>query len=158
MDLYDQMAETSKSFVLSHLDAYLAQDTSILSRDLVPEAHRRIGPATFEQKFHPNGWSNVQYEESLVAKFRAFKGMKIQINNVTVDTKQQRASVHSSHIWTQSTAGQVWDWPMEFMWILDFNKEGDKVTKILQFVDTHNAMSFGRKIQQGEIDGQANGH
>jgi hypothetical protein len=158
MALYDKMAETSKAFVLSHLEAYLAQDTSILSRDLAPDAHRRVGPAVFEQEFRPNGWTNAEYEETLAPKFRAFKGMKLEVNDVTVDTKKLRATVHSSHIWTQSTAGQLWDWPMEFIWILDLNQEGDKVTKILEFVDTHNAMTFGRKIKQGEIDGHTNKH
>ncbi|KAF2258320.1 hypothetical protein CC78DRAFT_537893 [Lojkania enalia] len=158
MDLYDRMAETSKAFVLSHLDAYLAKDTSILSRDLTPDAHRRVGPLTFEQEFRPNGWTNSEYEETLTPKFQAFKDMKLEIIDITVDTKKLRSTVHSSHIWTQSTAGQLWDWPMEFIWILDLNKEGDKVTKILEFVDTHNAITFGGRIKRGEIDGHAHEH
>jgi len=157
-DLYDRMAETSKAFVMSHLESYLAKDTSILSRDLTPDAHRRVGPVTFEQRFRPQGWSNAEYEETLTTKFAAFKGMKLEINDVTVDTKKLRSTVHSSHVWTQSTKGEIWDWPMEFIWILDLTKEGDKVTKILEFVDTHNAMTFGGKIKAGEIDGHAAKH
>ena len=153
MDLYDKMAETSRAFVMSHLDAYRAQDTSILSRDLTPNAHRRVGPATFEQRFKPQGWSNAEYEETLKPKFRAFKDMKLEINDVTVDTKKRRATVHSSHVWIQSTKGDMWDWPMEFIWILDLTEEGDKVTKILEFVDTHNAMTYGGKLKSGEVDG-----
>ena len=158
MDTYDKMAETSRAFVMSHLDAYLAQDTSILSRNLAADAHRRVGPLKFELEFRPKGWSNVEYEDTLATKFAAFKDMKLEINDVTVDTMKQRSTVHSSHIWTQSTAGQLWDWPMEFIWILDLNKEGDKVTRILEFVDTHAAMTFGNKIKQGDIDGHASSH
>lgn len=156
MDLYSQMSETSKAFVLSHLEAYLERDTSILSRNLVPDAHRRVCPATFEQEFRPDGWNNPEYEETLAHSFPAFKGMKLEINDVMVDTEKRRATVHSSHMWTVSTAGQLWDMPMEFIWILDFNKEGDKVTKILEFVDTHSAMTFGRKMREGEIDKPGN--
>lgn len=153
MDLYDKMAKTSEAFVLSHLEAYLARDTSILSRNVDPNARRRVGPLTFEQRFRPNGWTNAEYEETLAPKFKAFKDMKLKINDVTVDTRKLRSTVHSSHVWIQSSDGQLWDWPMEFIWILDLNKEGDKVTNILEFVDTHNAMTWGDKLKAGEIDG-----
>lgn len=158
MDLYDQMAETSKAFVLDHLDAYLAQDPSILSRHLHPDAHRRVGPARFEQDFRPDGWSNGEYEECLAPKLRITKGMKLEINDVLVDTKKLRATVHSSHLWTLPTAGQSSSWSMEFIWVLDMNKEGDKVTKILEFVDTQHSVTVGRHLKQLEIDGNGNKH
>ncbi|KAF2158583.1 hypothetical protein M409DRAFT_30910 [Zasmidium cellare ATCC 36951] len=144
-DLYERMAETSKAMVLSHVDAFNAQDTSILSRDLVPDTHRRIAPATFEQEFHPTGWSNRQYEESLAPMLGKLHGMKIEINDVIVDTKKMRSTVHSSHIWTVPIEGEVTDWPMEFVWILELSETGDKVLNILEFVDTHYAVTFYQK-------------
>jgi hypothetical protein len=158
MDLYNQMTEISKALVLSYLESFLAKDTSILSRDLVPEAHRRVGLVVFEQRYRPKGWTNVECEENLKPKFEALKDMKLEINDVLVDTKRLRTTVNSSHVWTQSTNGQLWDWPTEFLWILNLTEDGGKVTKILEFVDTHSAMTYGGEIKAGEIDGHSHEH
>ncbi|KAK4502080.1 hypothetical protein PRZ48_007891 [Zasmidium cellare] len=144
-DLYERIAKTSKAMVMSHLDAFNAQDTTILSRDLVSDTHRRVAPLTFEKQFRPTGWSNKQYEDNLAPMFVKFHGMKIEINDVIVDVEKKRSTVHSSHIWTVPLEGEVVDWPMEFVWILELNETGDKVLKILEFVDTHYAVTFNQK-------------
>ncbi|TDZ33884.1 hypothetical protein C8035_v000596 [Colletotrichum spinosum] len=136
---------TLREFLLGYQTAKEHNDPSFISRALAPECIRYIAPVSFLTAMGaPTDFTfDVKSYQAQFAKELPVQGVnKTEINDIIIDAVGRKASASTVFHGKYSSSEKL---KLEFAWFLDFNEDGTKVTRILEWLDTTEALKFQAK-------------
>ena len=142
--LYKTIHATATRFMDSYNSAFSQRDVSFLSSTLTQDCTRSIAPASFLPTLGVRNvsFSNTEYEAIIGAEFPAIDAARIEVKRLAVDDIQKSAFIKGDfHLTLKGQPESC----LEFMFLLDMVESGDRVERIIQFVDTAESMK-GRAI------------
>ncbi|KAF9765349.1 hypothetical protein IL306_002437 [Fusarium sp. DS 682] len=133
--LREAIEHTSRQFFASYIDAGESNDASIINRNVDKDCKRYYRPLTLLDFFGvPSDFAheNDAYEGGIANNLKKGAIKTCQVSNMTIDVKARKsaATTKSDMVFKD---GEVL--VMEHAWILDFNEDGSKVVKVLEFCD-----------------------
>jgi hypothetical protein len=138
---------TVKSYITSFIDARTQNNPSLVNRNLTPDCTRSMLPSTLG-----GGFSMTNY-----AYLHAFtEGLKVggmhenTIFDLIIDVDTRKAAVTTIAELVFNNGEEI---KLDFSWFLHFNQDGDKIFKIVEFVDSEKFKSV--KGREGELSGEA---
>ncbi|WYZ35720.1 hypothetical protein EsH8_X_000367 [Colletotrichum jinshuiense] len=146
---FRQTAEaTIKSFLESYTDGASQNDPSIINRDVTPDCTRHLLPGSMLKAFGmpPDfGISTDAYEKNFAKDIRAFSVHDNVISNLVIDAETRKAAFTSvSKIVFKDGSESL---ALEFSWFLDFNEDGSKVKKVIEFCDKDSVVIVHAKVE-----------
>ncbi|KAF0644643.1 hypothetical protein FPSE5266_01891 [Fusarium pseudograminearum] len=149
--------ETVNSFLSSYEDGRVQNDTSIINRDVTPECTRQLLPASLLKALGaPESvvFSNDQYEK-LYADDLAVGGVYNTVTkNLVIDAEARRAAVTSKSDFKYKDGDSL---VVEFSWTLNFNEDGTKIDKVIEFADADAVKRMAAKAQELQASRETNG-
>lgn len=142
--LYFQLHQTAEAFINSYDQEKCAEDITNLSTTLTPDCKRYISPSNTDDG--SPALSNSDYETLQSREFSLAAARSIEIRDITVDEVQRKAAVYSLHRITlnEESGGKTWEF--EIMFTLWMTREGTKIERINQFVDSQAAARFREEV------------
>ncbi|KAH8807495.1 hypothetical protein F5884DRAFT_789367 [Xylogone sp. PMI_703] len=139
------IAATAREMLMSYQDGAAQKDPSIISRSLTPDCIRHIIPASFAQLLGlpPDAltMNNEPYQEFFAQDLKTSAVVRSEIVDLTVDVEARKAAARTIYLARFSNGDEM---SLEFAWFVDFNEDGTKVKKIVEFADTTQAFKFGQ--------------
>ncbi|KAI0472911.1 hypothetical protein GGR56DRAFT_589201 [Xylariaceae sp. FL0804] len=134
-DLRSVMEDTLRTFLDCFESAVRNHDVSLLSAVLSPECTRHLKPASFlaAYPFIKAVETNSEYETRMVHEIGAMEEARANVLELVIDTAKRRGSAHAEH--TTRMPGQP-PLTIEMSWYVDFTADGEKITRIVEFIDS----------------------
>ncbi|ORY71826.1 uncharacterized protein BCR38DRAFT_418164 [Pseudomassariella vexata] len=124
---------------LAAIDSYNQWSISAIMAFRDPSCTHEILPKSLNQPL----MDNKKYEAYFSSMIPAFKSFKVVVQDVFEDEKENKVVV-----WAESTADSViGPYANEYMLAFYFNEAGDKVVRMLEFVDSKNSAVFFPKLK-----------
>lgn len=142
---------TFRSLFAAYMDGADQNDPSIINRDLTPECTRHLLPASMLADIGaPAGWviDNAEYERQFAHDLKTGRVTRMEISNLIVDTETRKAAAMTSTDMTYKDGEVI---PIEHSWIIEFNEDGSKATKIVEFCDIVGVRKMVAKAGLGQI-------
>ena len=140
--LYQTLNDTASKTLLSYSPENCGSDISSLSSTLSPTCKRHFAPASLfatMPEMANHGMSNTEYEAQMAPEIGTLETWRIEIKKIVVDEAKRTAMAWSHNYLTMKGRKEVL---IEFVFMLDMNETGDKVDKIVQFVDTAECAKY----------------
>jgi hypothetical protein len=128
-----------------------AKNSKLLSITLADNCRRFIAPAAFiksmdlPDELAKQGPSNEVYEQSFSMQIRFIESTPCDIHNMSLDQQKLKATVHLSH--RIKLFGIEKEFFIENMILLGFDKQGERIEKILEFTDVAESMRYMQALQ-----------
>ena len=148
--LYRNIHTTATSFIDSYKQAHATKSTGPLSSTTAPECRRYLAPSTiFAAAPHlANGWTNEGYEEHMKAEIeQIWTKVDLRIKRTVIDEFEKKADVY---VLSNCTSSDGKTWPFEFVFMLEVNEDGTKVTRVDEYIDTGLAAQFLAAMSGGQ--------
>jgi hypothetical protein len=91
------------------------------------------------------GMSNAEYEAHMAPEIAILETWRVEIKKIIVDEAERTAMTWSNHYLTMKGRKEVL---LEFVFMLDMNETGEKVDKILEFIDTAECVKYVQMMQE----------
>ncbi len=126
---------TFRSLLGAYKEGGETQDTSVINRDLTPDCTRHLLPKSMlEDLGAPTDWviDNAEYERQFASDLKTGRTTHMEINNLIIDTETRKAAATTVTDVTYHDGEVI---RIEHSWIISFNEDGSKATKLVEFVD-----------------------
>jgi hypothetical protein len=146
--LYQIIYDTASKTVLSYSQENLGSEISALSATLSPACKRYIAPSSFfaaAPDMANYGMRNAEYEAHMAPEMAMLETWRIEIKKIVVDEAQRAATTWSNHYLAIKGREEVL---LGFVFMLDMNEKGEKVDKIVQFIDTAECVKYVQMMQE----------
>jgi hypothetical protein len=147
-NLYQTIHNTASKTVLSYSQENCGSDVSAFSATLTPTCKRYFAPSSFfaaTPELANYGLSNAEYEAHMAPEMTILEKWRVEIKKIIVDEAKRTAMVWSHHYLTMKGQKEVL---LEFVFMLDINETGEKVDKIVEFVDTAECDKYVQMMQE----------
>ncbi|KAJ7641578.1 hypothetical protein FB45DRAFT_900545 [Roridomyces roridus] len=138
--------DTIASFLAAYVAAIEQPDNAsvLLSRDLAPSCKRFIRPASVMKSLGIDT-SNAEDNETYAARMQGEIPLleTVHVNaieeSLVIDVEARKAAFRSEHWLTLKGRAETM---LEFSWFMDFDKDGGKIEKIVQVLDTAECAKY----------------
>ncbi|KAF4445504.1 hypothetical protein F53441_10757 [Fusarium austroafricanum] len=134
-NLREAIEHTSRQFFAAYVDAGDQNNPAIINRDTDENCKRYYRPLTLLDFFgvpqdfaHENG----AYEGGIDNNLKKGAVKTCEVSNMTIDVEARRSAATTKSDMVFKDGETL---VMERAWILDFNDDGSKVVKVLEFCD-----------------------
>jgi hypothetical protein len=145
--LAEAIRETTKDFLQSYVQASATRDMTRLSAQLTPDCVRHLGPPYYLLGLGaPSTFTmtNTEYESEFgTMEFYTFDTH--ELFDLAVDTESRRSAARSEIKGTFFDGNSLL---RSFVWFLDFNEDGTKITNVYQHNDLAEGKAFREKIAE----------
>jgi hypothetical protein len=144
--LRQAIEHTLHKFLMSYQNASTHNDASFISSALAPDCVRCFGPSSFLKAVGAPvdfTFSNEPYQAQFAKEMTVVSIKRVEISNVCIDTASRKAAATTSYHGEFSDGEQI---TMEFAWFLTFSEDGNRLTKILEYVDSLDCPNYQVKI------------
>lgn len=141
-ELYQRIHHTAMNFVMSYSQERCGADIKALSSTLSPDCRRFFAPASMWQTVPSlaKGRTNEEYEQQMIPELtQLYASWHVEIKDIVVDEPARKAVTWSVHY---CTTKQGKEYPFEIMFTLNMNQTGDRIDRIVEFVDGWQAHTF----------------
>lgn len=151
-ELREAIENTARKFLGAYKEAGEQNDPAIINRDVTECCKRYFKPAGVLQLFGSppvDGLSNADYEAAMALDLQKYVVTYSDISDVTVDTESRKSAA------TSVTGMKYKDGEedvIEHSWVLDFNEDGSKVTKVIEFCDMNGLRRMFVKVYSDKQD------
>ncbi|KAH8886460.1 hypothetical protein GQ53DRAFT_599191, partial [Thozetella sp. PMI_491] len=132
--LAEAIRNTTKDFLQSYVQASATKDMTRLSAQLTPDCARHLGPPYYLVGLGAPPtftMTNAEYESEFgTMEFYTFDSH--DLFDLVVDTEKRRSAVRSELNGTFFDGNSL---SRSFVWFLDFNEDGTKITQVYQYND-----------------------
>ncbi|KAF4964806.1 hypothetical protein FSARC_7298 [Fusarium sarcochroum] len=140
-DIKERIEATVKSYLTCFIDARAKNDTSLVNRNTAPECTRQMLPS-------PLGggatMSNDVYEKVFAQGLKLGGMHEHNATDLVVDVGRRKAAATTIANLVFVNGDKV---DMEFVWFLNLNDDGSKITKIVEFVDSDTFQKVKAKME-----------
>jgi hypothetical protein len=146
--LYTAIESSTKAFFGDLDEAIRVKNTTILSRTLAPDCNRSLAPDSLIRTFGmPEGfsWTNEAYEQHMKPEVAIMEHATSEILFTAVDTQKRTSVARVAHHTKLRGKDAV---RLEMVWFLDWNEDGSKVKKIVEFVDTAESIKIAQSMKE----------
>lgn len=139
--LYQILQDTATKFIFSYSQSeYEYRGTSTLSTTLAPTCKRYIAPSSYLGVVAAShGLSNAEYEAHMAPELALLETWRVEVKDIVVDETKKTAVAWSDHYCTMKGRKE---YKLEFMCMLDMDDTGDKINKIVAFIDTAECAKY----------------
>ena len=145
--LYQTLHDTASNTIPYYSQERSGSDISALSSTLSPTCKRYFAPSSFfsaTPEMANYGLSNAEYEAHMAPELAILETWRIEIKKIIVDETERTAMAWSSHYLTMKGRKEML---LEFVYILDMDETGEKVEKVVAFVDTAECVKYVAMMQ-----------
>ncbi|KXJ86441.1 hypothetical protein Micbo1qcDRAFT_179969 [Microdochium bolleyi] len=138
--LYAAMSYTVMTFFADYERAAAGAPASTISSTLAPDCKRYFRPQSFlDAAGFPPGFffNNTGYEASVGPELGVTQSANWTIINLSIDERQRTAAALTEYRVRLCGSEEYF---LEFEWTWYFDKTGQKIEKIIEFVDPINAL------------------
>lgn len=133
--LRQSIEHTARQFFAAYVETGEKNDPSIINRDVDEGCKRYYRPLSLCDFFGvPGDWShdNKAYEHGIANNLTKGSLKTCEVSNMTIDVDVRRAAAttQSDMVFKDGES-----FVMEHAWILDFNEDGTKIVKVVEFCD-----------------------
>ncbi|KAF5625692.1 hypothetical protein F52700_9058 [Fusarium sp. NRRL 52700] len=146
-DIKSAIEAAVKSYLASFIDARAENNPSLVNRNVTSDCKRSMLPSTLGGGFT---MTNDQYLQVFTEGLKVGGMHKNIISDLIIDVEARKAAVTTV---AELTFNNGEDLKLDFSWFLHFNKDGDKICKIVEFVDSDTFK--GVKGRETELSSQA---
>ncbi|KAL9562938.1 hypothetical protein ACKAV7_012955 [Fusarium commune] len=145
-ELRKNIEHTTIQFLVAYKEAGEQNDPAVINRDVTDSCKRYFKPAGVLQLFGSppeDGLSNADFEAAMTLDLKKYIVTYTDISDLTIDTEAHKSGA------TNITGMLYKDGEedvMEHSWILDFNEDGSKVTKVMEFCDMDGLRRMFAKV------------
>lgn len=129
------------------VEAFGRMDIDTIMSYRSPDCMRYILPSTLGH----SPTNNEQYRSHLEKLKPIFSNFSLTVNDILEDKEASRICMYL-RARADTLAGEYIN---EYMWTLDFDQSGTKITKVNEFVDTNMNRDFWPKLSQAMKDHKA---
>ncbi|EXF74828.1 hypothetical protein COL5a_000106 [Colletotrichum fioriniae] len=151
MAFRQKVEATIKSFFEAYTDGEKQNDASIINREVTPDCTRQLLPRSMTKAFGIPGdfiLDNAAYATQFAKDIAVFVVGATTVSNLVVDSEARKAALTStSDIKFKDGSENL---QLEFSWFFDFNEDGSKVTKVIEFCDKDSVMIMHSKVSANE--------
>ena len=143
--------ETVRQFANSQAKSILAKDPKLISATLADNCRRFIAPVSFMKSMGlpddivKQGSSNEIYEQHFSMQIPFVESTSCDVHDIALDQQKMKATVHLTH--RIKPVGVEKEFLIKNMILLDFEKEGEKIEKIVEFTDVAESMKYMQTLQ-----------
>ena len=153
--LYQTLHDTVSKTILSLSQENCGSNISALSSTLSSRCKRYFAPASFfsaAPEMANYGMSNAEYEAHMEPEIAVLETWRIEMKKTVIDEAKRTAVTWSSHYLTMTGRKEVL---LEFVFMLDMDETGEKVDKIVEFIDTADCVKYTAMMQEVVKEQQA---
>ncbi|RGP80707.1 hypothetical protein FLONG3_1182 [Fusarium longipes] len=149
-DVRTAIEQTTRQFLAAYQDAGEAKDPSIINRDVTDDCKRYFLPAGIMTLFGTSPGTaidNAAYEAAMAKDMTKGSVTRTDIANLAIDTETRKAAA------TTMTDMKFHDGEvlvMEHSWVLEFNEDGSKVSKVVEFCDIDGVRRLVEQVYSEE--------
>ncbi|KAG7404985.1 hypothetical protein ACKAV7_013105 [Fusarium commune] len=151
-ELRKAIENTTKQFLGAYKDAGEQNNPAIINRDVTDSCKRYFKPAGVLQLFGSppeDGLNNADYEAAMALDLKKYVVTYSDISDLTIDTEARKSgATNVTGMLYKSGEADV----IEHSWVLDFNEDGSKVTKVIEFCDTDGLRRMFAKVYNNTED------
>ncbi|CAG7558215.1 unnamed protein product [Fusarium equiseti] len=150
--------ETVRQFANSQAKSIQTKNPKLVSATLANNCRRFIAPASFMKamglpdELAKQGSPNDMYEQHFSMQIPFVESTSCDVHDIALDQQKMKATVHLTH--RIKPMGILEEFFVENMILLDFDKEGEKIVKIVEFTDVAESMKY-MQILQGLAAGKS---
>ncbi|RKL27239.1 hypothetical protein BFJ72_g13266 [Fusarium proliferatum] len=151
-ELRDAIENTTRQFLAAYKEAGEQNNPAIINRDVTDSCKRYFKPAGVLQLFGSppeDGLSNADYEAAMALDLEKYVVTYSDVSDLTIDT-EARKSAATTVTGMKYKNGE--EDVIEHSWVLDFNEDGSKVTKVIEFCDMDGLRRMFVKVYSGKED------
>ena len=143
--------ETVVQFANSQAKSIEGNDPKLVSATLADNCRRFIAPASFMKSMSlpdevvKQGSSNEMYEQHFSMQIPFVESTSCDVHDIALDQQKMKATVHLTH--RIKPVGVEEEFFIENMILLDFEKEGEKIEKIVEFTDVAESIKYMQTLQ-----------
>ncbi|KAG5742808.1 hypothetical protein H9Q69_010045 [Fusarium xylarioides] len=146
-DVKPAIEATVKSYLTSFIDARTQDEPSLVNRNVTADCKRSMLPSTLGGGFI---MTNDQYLHVFTEGLKTGGMHRNTISDLIIDVEARKAAVTTlAELVFNNGEGLK----LDFSWFLHFNEDGDKICKIIEFVDSDTFK--GVKGREAELSGEA---
>ncbi|KAF5625418.1 uncharacterized protein FTJAE_9995 [Fusarium tjaetaba] len=146
-DIKSTIEATVKSYITSFIDARVQNNPSLVNRNVTDDCARSLLPSTLGGGFT---MTNDQYLHVFTEGLKVGGMHKNTISDLIIDAVARKAAVTTV---AELLFNNGEDLKLDFSWFLHFNEDGDKICKIVEFVDSDSFKSV--RGREAELSGEA---
>jgi hypothetical protein len=143
--------DTVRQFANSQAKSIEAKDPKLVSITLADNCRRFIAPSSFTKsmglpdEMAKQGSSNADYEQSFSMQIPFIESTSCDIHDISLDQQKLKATVHLTH--RIKLFGVKGEFFIENMILLDFDEQGERIEKIVEFTDGVESMKYMQALQ-----------
>ncbi|KAM0351199.1 hypothetical protein HYE67_001370 [Fusarium culmorum] len=143
--------DTVRQFANSQARRIEAKDPKLVSSTLANNCRRHMAPASFMKsmglpdELAKQGSSNETYEQQFAMQMPFVESTLCNIHDISLDQQDLKATVHLTH--QIKLLGMEEKNFIENMILLDFDKQGERIEKIVEFTDVMESMKYMQALQ-----------
>ncbi|CAF3605502.1 unnamed protein product [Fusarium graminearum] len=143
--------DTVRQFANSQARSIEAKDPKLVSTTLADNCRRHIAPASFMKsmglpdELAKQGSSNETYEQQFATQMPFVESTSCNVHDISLDQHNLKATVHLTH--QINLLGTEKDFFIENMILLDFDKQGERIEKIVEFTDVVESVKYMQALQ-----------
>ncbi|KAF9769796.1 hypothetical protein IL306_012734 [Fusarium sp. DS 682] len=151
-ELRKNIEHTTRQFLGAYKEAGEQNNPAVINRDVSDSCKRYFKPAGVLQLFGSppeDGLSNADYEAAMALDLKKYIVTYTDILDLTIDTEARKSGATTVAGMRYKTGEED---IMEHSWILDFNQDGSKVTKVMEFCDMDGLRRMVAKVYNDNQD------
>ncbi|KAL2882137.1 hypothetical protein SGCOL_002399 [Colletotrichum sp. CLE4] len=151
MAFRQKVEATMKSFFDAYTDGAKQNDPSIINRVVTPDCTRHLFPRSMTKAFGlPAEFAldTATYEAQFAKDIAVFTSESTTVSNLVIDSEARKAALTSTSDIVFKDGSESLQ--LEFSWFFDFNEDGSKVTKVIEFCDKDAVMLMHSKVSANE--------
>ncbi|KAF4951703.1 hypothetical protein FSARC_12854 [Fusarium sarcochroum] len=151
-ELRKAIEHTTRQFIDAYKEAGEKNDPSLINRDVDETCTREILPKSLLEFFGaPPDWAsdNKAYEEATANDIKVGVVKQATISNLTIDTEAHKAAATTVAEMGLKDGGII---ILEHAWILDFNEDGSKIVKVVEFCDQDAVRRFAGLVYPNGLE------
>ncbi|KAF5975960.1 hypothetical protein FCOIX_7402 [Fusarium coicis] len=146
-DVKSAIEATVKGYLTSFIDARVQNNPSLVNLNVTSDCARSLLPSTLGGGFT---MTNDQYLHVFTKGLKVGGMHKNTISDLIIDAEARKAAVTTVAELVFNNGEEL---KLDFSWFLHFNEDGDKICKIVEFVDSDTFK--GVKGREAELSGEA---
>ncbi|KAF4332268.1 hypothetical protein FBEOM_13943 [Fusarium beomiforme] len=153
-ELRKNIERTTRQFLGAYKEAGEQNNPAVINRDVTDSCKRYFKPAGVLQLFGSppeDGLSNADYEAAMALDLKKYIVTYTDILDLTIDTEARKSGATTFTGMRYKTGEED---VMEHSWILDFNEDGSKVTKVMEICDMDGLRRMVGKVYNDAEGGE----
>lgn len=136
-DLRKTMEATAREFFSSYQAGAVHNDPSLVNRSVTPDCKRYLLPQSMLRAVGiplDFAFDNETYQSEFAKDLTIGSVQKHDVANLVIDVEARRLAATTT-AYMHFKVGEKETLMLEFSWFFDFNEDGSKITKVVEFTD-----------------------